>query len=121
MANLEPAMKTARCKSSSLQRGLYQVSGGLGLDENVNIENFFACALRKQLPASRLHCVSTIRPCPMVLPPSRMANRMPVSMGVDEMSSHSQVTSSPGMAICTALPSELSMVSILPVTSQVRK
>eukprot|EP00443_Scrippsiella_acuminata_P123289 CAMPEP_0115624522 /NCGR_PEP_ID=MMETSP0272-20121206/27342_1 /TAXON_ID=71861 /ORGANISM="Scrippsiella trochoidea, Strain CCMP3099" /LENGTH=56 /DNA_ID=CAMNT_0003060789 /DNA_START=20 /DNA_END=187 /DNA_ORIENTATION=- len=56
-----------------------------------------------------------MRPCPMVLPPSRMAKRIPFSMGVDAMSSQSIVTSSPGMAICTSLPSELAIFSILPV------
>ena len=48
---------------------------------------------------------------------SRMAKRMPFSMGVPAISSQVQVMLSPGIAICTSLPSELTMPSILPVTS----
>merc|ERR1711994_500331 len=58
------------------------------------------------------HMVSTISPCPMVLPPSLIAKRIPFSIGVPESNSQSIVTSSPGIAICTASPSELAIVFI---------
>jgi len=42
-----------------------------------------------------------IRPAPMVLPPSRIANRWPFSRATGAINLHSKLTLSPGITIST--------------------
>jgi len=59
---------------------------------------------------------SVTRPAPMVRPPSRIANRWPLSMATAEMTFTSTETLSPGITISTPA----ARVTV-PVTSVVRK
>jgi len=105
-----------------------------------SLNNFSACILRKRVIRSHAwsiaslffdfeiwiselrsaiinySIISVITPAPTVLPPSRMANRRPLSMAIGPMSSTLQVMLSPGITISTP-----SANVTTPVTSVVRK